>query len=142
MKAAKITPIRLLYYCPDVFRALKHSLYVSSFIGEVMRSFHFVFACMDDFLISSPTPRTHGQHLRQLFSRLRAHNLAIDPHRCVFGGRELDLLRHSITSQGIRRLDNKMQLVSFPLPTCLRKLSTVLGRVIFYRRILPRCVHM
>ena len=86
------------------------------------------YAYIDDFLIASPTPQKHKQHLRSVLERLSNHSILINPAKCVCGATELQFLGHLVDSQGIRPLEEKMQaIVDFPQPTSLCKLHEFLA---------------
>ena len=96
---------------------------------------------MDDVLIASDTPETHLQHLRLVFSRLEEHGIIINPHKCLFGVKELDFLGHHIDCNSITPLADKAKAVrDFSQPQ--RKLRQFIGMVNFYHRFVPHCAQL
>lgn len=55
------------------------------FIVKIVPVLNFVFAYIDDLRVVSDTTEHHHQHLHQLFQRLRAYHVKINPDKCVFG---------------------------------------------------------
>ena len=62
------------------------------FIDHVTRGLDFVFAYLDDLLVTSPDHRTHKKHLQILFTRLAEYGIIIGPEKCQFGTTELSFL--------------------------------------------------
>jgi hypothetical protein len=110
------------------------------FIDQVLRGLHFCYVYIDDLLIASSSPDEHKRHLRSVLERLSDHGVLINPAKCIFGAKELDFLGHHANSQGIRPLEEKVQVIrEFPHPTTHRKLREFLGLVNFYHRYIPDC---
>ncbi len=58
----------------------------------------------------------------------------------MFGVPALDFLGYHLDANGIRPLDQKVQVIrDFPLPKSQRKLREFLGLVNFYRQFIPHC---
>ena len=58
----------------------------------------------------------------------------------MFGVHALDFLGYRLDANGIRPLDQKVQVIrDFPLPTSQRKLHKFLGLVNFNRQFIPHC---
>ena len=75
-----------------------------------------------------------------MLERLNDHGILINPAKCVFGAEQLYFLGHHVDSQGIRPLEEKVEVVrDFPQPTTWRKLREFLGLVNFYHRFIPGC---
>ncbi|XP_028123902.1 uncharacterized protein LOC114320988 [Camellia sinensis] len=45
----------------------------------------FLEACIDDVVVKSDTFEEHLTHLRQIFQRMRSHQLKMNPSKCAFG---------------------------------------------------------
>ena len=56
------------------------------------------YACvyLDDILIYSEDEQAHEQHLRDVFSRLRQHQLKCKRAKCAFGLSEVEYLGHRV----------------------------------------------
>ena len=73
----------------------------STFQRLMNQVFHDVlddYACvyMDDILIYSETAELHESHLRDVFSRLREHELKCKRAKCEFGMTEVEYLGHVV----------------------------------------------
>ena len=66
----------------------------SSGIGQGVSSLDFIFAYLDDVIITSRSEKEHIQHLRILFQRLSDAFLVINREKCVFGVTAVDFLGH------------------------------------------------
>ena len=107
------------------------------FMDEVLRGLDFCYVYIDDILVASTTPEEHKDHLRQVFQWLSEYGILLNPAKCVFGAAELKFLGHHISSQGIRPLDSKVEVIrNFPTPTSQRQLHEFLGLINFYHRFI------
>ena len=108
------------------------------FIDQVLQGLYFCYAYIDDLLIASRSANEHKQHLSLVLERLSKHGILINTSKCVFGVEQLDFLGHHVDNQGIRPLEEKVQVIrEFPQPTTQCKLREFLGLVNFYRRFIP-----
>lgn len=69
------------------------------FIDKFVRRLNFLFAYVDDLLVGCDTAEHYYQHLSQLFQRLRAYHVEINPVKCVFGTTLLEYLGHVIDAE-------------------------------------------
>ena len=142
-KTAITTPFGLFKFIKMPFGLRNAAQTFQRFIDEVTRGLQFVYAYIDDILITSTNASEHEQHLRQLFERFRQYGIVINPAKCVFGVSTLEFLGHKVTPHGIQPLESKVKAIcDFPLPTTLTKLREFLGLVNFYRRFIPQCSHI
>lgn len=110
-------------------------------IHEVVRGLDFIFPYIDDLFIASSSPEEHRDHLRQLFERLKQHNLAINVAKCEFGREALDFLGHSVSAEGIRPLPDRVEAIqNFKLPSTVKELKSFLAMINFYRRFVPKAI--
>ena len=76
--------------------------------------------------------------LRDVFARLRMHNLKLQPEKCEFFRKEVTYLGHKLTTQGLLPDSDKVRAVKeFPTPTNTRQLKAFLGLCGYYRRFIP-----
>jgi len=54
---------------------------------------------------------THSERLREVFSRVRKHNLKLQPDKCEFLWREVSYLGHVIGQTGVKPDDNRVKAV-------------------------------
>nr|VZI41353.1 unnamed protein product [Spirometra erinaceieuropaei] len=110
------------------------------FIDRVLQGLPFVYAYIDDVLVTSRDVEEHLQHLTLLFDRFQQFGVTLYPVKCVLGAISDEFLGHLIDSSGIRPLPSKDAAIGdFPLSTWKRQLQRFLGMVNFYRRFLPNC---
>ena len=83
-------------------------------------------------LIASTNKEEHKQHLHLVFQLFKEYGVIINPSKCELGVTELTFLGHTLTSQGILPLQEKVTAIQdFPQPSTKRKLKEFLGLVNF-----------
>lgn len=93
---------------------------------------------LDDIVIFGETLQIHNDKLRDVFGRMRKHNLKLQPDKCEFLRKEVFYLGHVITSDGVKPDERKVEAVkNFPVPTTTQKLKGFLGLAGYYRRFIP-----
>ena len=137
-KTAITTPFGLFEFVRMPFGLRNAAQSFQRLMDEVVRGLPFVFVYLDDLLVASDNDQEHDSHLRQLFDRLKAYGIVVNPLKCVFGVSSLTFLGHVVDEHGIKPLDEKVQHIrDYPAPTSLRKLREFLGLINFYRRFIP-----
>jgi len=92
---------------------------------------------LDDILVFGETLKVHNDRLRDVFARLRMHNLKLQPDKCEFLRKEVTYLGHKLTPEGLLPDSNKVRAVKeFPTPTNTRQLKGFLGLAGYYRRFI------
>ena len=93
---------------------------------------------LDDLLIFSRTFEEHLGKLRTVLSRLRMHNLKVEPAKCHLFQREVTYLGHKISKEGISTEDIKIETIrDWPAPTCPSEVLTFVSMAGYYRRFIP-----
>ena len=88
----------------------------------------YVFAYIDDLLISSQNMQDQLKHLQNIFDILKQANLRLNPVKCHFALEKINYLGHIITPSGISTDSAKIRAVSdFPTPTNHTQLRSFLG---------------
>ena len=106
---------------PATFQHLMNQL----FAGEQCR---FVYVYLDDILIVSSSMQDHLGHVEQVLRRLDEAGLRLKPGKCAFAQKEIEYLRYTLSSQGIRPNNRMVQAIQeFPRPTSTKAVN-------FYRR--------
>uniref|UniRef100_A0A669CLV2 Gypsy retrotransposon integrase-like protein 1 n=1 Tax=Oreochromis niloticus TaxID=8128 RepID=A0A669CLV2_ORENI len=142
-KTAVITPFGLFEFLRMPFGLKGAAQTFQRLMDSVLRGLPFVFVYLDDILVASCSASQHESHLRQVFQRLAAHGLIINPSKCQFGLPVLDFLGHRISAEGVVPLPDRVQAVSaFPRPMSVKALQEFLGMINFYNRFLPRAAHL
>lgn len=105
-------------------------------MNDALRPFldRFVLCYLDDLLIFSDSEEEHLEHLRQVFEVLRQQKLFASPKKCEFGRTHIDFLGHSLSPEGIRPDDTKINIIkNWPKPTTCHDLRSFLGLANYYR---------
>ena len=55
---------------------------------------------LDDIIVFGETLQSHNDKLREVFARLRVHNLKLQPDKCEFLRKEVTYLGHKLTAGG------------------------------------------
>jgi len=88
----------------------------------------FVYVYIDDLVIFSFTFLEHLHHLRQVFDRLRAAGITVNPAKCQFCRTKVKLLGHVISESGIEKDPSHIKAIQeFPVPSCIKSLRRFLG---------------
>lgn len=70
------------------------------------------FVYLDDIVLYGSTLDDHSRKLKNIFSRLREHNLKLQPDKCEFLKKSCEYLGHVISDKGIPPNPNKVASVS------------------------------
>ncbi|KAK4467588.1 hypothetical protein MN116_000252 [Schistosoma mekongi] len=142
-KTAITTPFGLYEFLRMPFGLTNAAQTFQRFIDTVLRGLNFVYAYIDDLLVASSTTDEHLQHLRQLFQRLSAYGIVVNPEKCEFGKSSLQFLGHVVNSQGITPIPANVEVINnYPVPESFKKLRQFLGLVNYYRRFIPHCAQV
>ena len=139
-KTAVTTPFGLYEFLRMPFGLRNAAQSFQRFIDQVLRGLHFAYAYIDDVLIASNNSDEHLQHLQTVLERFKQFGVVINPSKCELGVTNLQFLGHQVDSEGIRPLEEKVEVIQeFPLPRTRRKLREFLGLVNFYHRFIKDC---
>lgn len=93
---------------------------------------------VDDVLIHSATFEEHVQHVRAFLRVLKATGLRAHPEKSTFCTDTVEFLGHNVSSYGLTPHESKIQaILSFPIPTDLSQLRSMLGFFNYYREYVP-----
>lgn len=94
-------------------------------------------AYLDDILVYSQT-RAHLWYLNQVFQRLQAADLRINPQKCKLGFTQLDYLGYTIGEGKIRPQLKKVEAIQKAVqPQMKKQLRQFLGMAGYYSRFIP-----
>ena len=142
-KTAITTPFGLFEFVRMPFGLRNAAQTFQRFIDKVLHGFSFCYAYIDDVLIASATPTEHLSHLRLVLERFKEYGIIVNPTKCKFGVHQLKFLGHLIDVNGVRPLQEKVEVIQrFPLPTTKRQLREFLGLINFYHRFIPGCAQL
>ena len=92
---------------------------------------------LDDILIFSKNKQDHYKRIRNIFKRIEAAGLKINPNKCHFMKETIQFLGHTIDKNGIKTNEKKiMAIKNFDRPKCIKVLRSFLGLSNYYRRFI------
>lgn len=81
---------------------------------------------------------SHVQNVRACWARLRPYDLELSPSKATVGTLDADFLGHANSLAGVRPNAKKVEaLTDMPMPTDVKQLRSLLGRLSYYRKFLP-----
>jgi hypothetical protein len=103
----------------------------------------FVVVFLDDILIYSRTCESHLEHLKAVLDCLKKADFRLRLDKCDFGSHELEYLGMTLSGDGLRPSENKVQAVTvWPRPTTVTEVRSFLGFIGFYRRFIRMFSHI
>lgn len=92
---------------------------------------------MDDIIIFSTSLQEHICNLKQVFKKLKDHNLKIQLDKCEFLCKSVEFLGHVITTDGIKPNPKKIEVIkTFPIPRNPKEIKSFLGLIGYYRKFI------
>lgn len=96
------------------------------------------FVYLDDIVVFASSLQEHEQKLSEVFERLQAHGLKVQPDKCEFLRKEVAYLGHIISNEGVKPNPEKVNSVrNFPTPKSCKDIKSFLGLAGYYRRFIP-----
>ena len=121
------------------FELTQAPAYFQKLVGEVLAGLPFAFGYLDDILIFSPNMKTHLEHMRIIFERLKEANLKLKESKCSFLKAHIQYLGHIISGEGIEPVPEKLEsLNEMPPPTTQKEVRQFLGLAGYYRKFVPK----
>ena len=109
----------------------------------VLKDFSFIIVYLDDIIIFSRTAEEHLSHMKQVFEKLRNTQLLMKLSKCHFFTKEIQYLRHILSTKGIRPLQSKIQAINnMHPPKTAKQVCTFLGLVGYYRKFIKNFAKM
>ncbi|KAL0411015.1 UNVERIFIED_CONTAM: Retrovirus-related Pol polyprotein from transposon [Sesamum latifolium] len=109
----------------------------STLMNQVLHGFldEFVVVYLDDIVVYSRTLAEHVEHLRQVLTRLREHELYAKVSKCSFAQETISFLGHIVERGCIRMDPKKVQAIEeWQPPSDVHDLRSFLGLANYYRR--------
>ena len=123
-----------------LFRLAQAPAYFQALISKVLEGLHkFAVTYPDDIIIFSKTEEEHLEHLRIIFQRLKEARLKLKRSKCDFMKRQIQYLRHLISSDGIQPLPEKLESIkNMPAPRSPKEVKQFLGLAGYYHKFVPQ----
>jgi hypothetical protein len=97
----------------------------------------FVIVFIDDILVYSRSAEEHGQHLKVVLEKLRAHQLYAKFRKCEFWLQKVSSLGHILTAERVAMDPKKVTTVAnWKRPTTVIEIRSFLGLAGYYRRFI------
>lgn len=95
---------------------------------------------IDNVHCTGKTDEEHTEILQEIFCRLEEVGLRVNPEKCDFFKKELEILGFLINRAGLKPAPSKVKVIhEARLPKNHKELEAFLGLVIFYKRSLQDC---
>ena len=138
-KSAFVTPVDKYEFNRCPFGLAQAPAYFQRLVNKVLAELPFTFGYLDDVLVYSPDVKTHLEHLRKVFQRLREADLRLKMEKCNFLKIHIQYLGHLISGEGIEPLPEKLESIKqMPAPTTPKEVKQFLGLIGYYRKFVPR----
>lgn len=97
---------------------------------------------LDDVVVFSKTFDEHLQRLEVVLQCLQEADLILNPKKCLFGAKQIKILGHLVSGEGIRPDPDKVLAVSnFPVPKNIHDVRSFLGLCSYFRRFIENFCH-
>jgi len=126
-KTAVTTPFELYEFRFMPF-GLRNAAF-QRFINEVLHGLSYCYAYIDNILIASANKE---EHLQELFSRLDAYGVRINPAKCILGRSEIQFLGYKVSADSTKPLPEEVEAIrNFSKPETTKQLRQFLGTLNF-----------
>ena len=137
-KTAIVTPFGLFEWRRMPFGLRNAGQSFQRVMDDVVKDLAGVFVYLDDILVASEDIESHTVALRKLCEKLDSYGFQINVEKCQFGRNSIEFLGHSVSAEGIKPLQDKVEAIrKFPVPSDVKSLQRFLGLVDFYYRFVP-----
>lgn len=93
---------------------------------------------LDDVVVFAENFEQHLQRVRQVLDCFQSAGLQLNSKKCIFGARQIKVLGHIVSIDGVRPDPQKTAAVSnFPQPMNLKDVRSFLGLCTYFRRFIP-----
>jgi len=108
-------------------------------IDKILSGIDKVFCYIDDILVATSSTEEHLQVLQKVFDRLSRFNVKLNGAKCLFFKPEVRYLGHTLSSEGIRPLESKVEAIQKAIkkPRDVSELKSFLGMINFYGKFIP-----
>ena len=117
--------------------------YFQELMTGVLKDFSFTIIYLDNIIIFSRTAEEHLNHIKQVFEKLWNAHLSMKLHKCHLFTKEIQYLRHILSTTGMRLLPSITQAINnmHPLRTA-KQVCPFLGLIGFHRKFMKKFAKM
>ena len=92
------------------------------------KDWDFVFIYLDDLLIVSKSMPQHLGRLKKVLNHLMEFGLKLKPKKCAFGREQVEYLGHTLSAEGVRPNNAKVEAVkNFSRPKSSKEVKSFLS---------------
>jgi len=96
-----------------------------------------MFVYLDDLVIFSPSEEQHLEYIKEVFQIIKSNGLKINIEKCNFFMKEVEVLGHLLTVDGIKPTEGKIEAIKYwDRPKDVSSLRSFLGTVGYYRKFI------
>ncbi|KAM9975543.1 hypothetical protein ACTFIW_012127 [Dictyostelium discoideum] len=128
-----------LYQFKRACFGLKNSpAYFNKWIQDTMDEFEmFAAAYVYDIIIFSDTIDEQIKHINALLEKFKRNNIYLSIKKCKFFESEIEFVGHTLTSNGIKVKDSKVNaIINLPEPTTVKQDRAFVGTCNYYKRFI------
>ena len=93
---------------------------------------------IDDIIVHAPTKELHDRRVNEVLSRLEAHGVTLNAHKCEFEKHEVEFYGFTVNQNGVKPLEsNTKAILDLPEPTNITEVASFLGMSNFYMKFVP-----
>ena len=130
LKTAFNSPFGKYEYVKVTFRLAQAPAYFQELMTGILKDFDFTIAYLDDIIIFSMTAEEDLLHIKKVFEKLRSAKLSMKLSKCHFFSKEIQDLRHILSTKGVCALPSKTQAIQkMHPPTTPKQVYAFLGLV-------------
>src|ERR1044072_1730998 len=101
-------------------------------IGRVMEVY------VDDMIVKEDDIQGHCDNLKEVFDKIRHHNIRLNPEKCSFGVAGGKFLGFMISERGIEANPDKCKaIIEMSSPKNVKEVQRLAGRIAALSRLLP-----
>ncbi|XP_062614634.1 uncharacterized protein K02A2.6-like [Saccostrea cucullata] len=132
------THLGLFRYARLPYGVSSASAIFQSVMDQVLLGLDHVVCRIDDILITAADDTTHLNTLREVFRRLRKHNIKLKAEKCEFFADQVVYMGFLLDHNGVHPTEEKVKAINdAPRPTGVKELKAFLGLLNYYGAFLP-----
>ena len=94
---------------------------------------------VDDMLVKSKEELAHLDDLKETFATLKAHQMRLNPNKCVFGVASGKFLGFMVSQRGIEANPEKVRaIIDMTSPRTVKEVQKLIGRIVALNRFISR----